>query len=90
MSKESRVSVAEAKRSLSDLLGRVAFAGQSVLILKRGRPMARLVPVTPASRRSLAQVKGWLADSDPFFEAVDQIVAKRHSRRPRRVGSRKS
>ena len=37
------VNVAEAKRRLSDLLGRVAYSGESVLITRRGRPMARLV-----------------------------------------------
>ena len=38
------VNVAEAKKRLSDLLGRVAYGGETVLITRRGRPMARLVP----------------------------------------------
>ena len=80
----SRVSVAEAKKSLSQLLGRVAYGQESITILKRGRPMARLVPVTNQRRRSLADVKGWLGPKDPFFAVMDQILTGRHMRRPRR------
>lgn len=90
MAKEPTVSVAEAKRSFSDLLGKVAFGGQSVLILKRGRPMARLVPATGAPRRTLSAVKGWLSDDDPFLTAVEEIVAGRHSHRPRSNRRRKA
>lgn len=39
-------SVTEAKARLSELLRRVE-AGQSILILSRGRPVARLSPVGP-------------------------------------------
>ena len=41
--------VAEAKKRFSDLLGRVAFGGESFVITRRGRPMARLAPLTAAS-----------------------------------------
>jgi prevent-host-death family protein len=90
MAREPTVSVAEAKRSFSELLGKVAFGGQSVLILKRGRPMARLVPATGARRPMLAGVKGWLSDDDPFLTAVEEIVAERHSHRPRSLRRRKA
>jgi prevent-host-death family protein len=82
--RSSRVSVADAKKSLSQLLGRVAYAQESITILKRGRPMARLVPVTDRRRSSLADVKGWLDPKDPFFAIMDQILTARHTRRPRR------
>lgn len=75
----SRVSVAEAKRSLSELLGRVAFSRESITILKRGRPMAKLVPVEERERRSLADVRGWLPDDDPFFAIMEEIIASRHA-----------
>src|SRR5260370_22970493 len=64
--RSSRVSVADAKKSLSQLLGRVAYGQESITILKRGRPMARLVPVIDQRRSSLADVKGWLDPKDPF------------------------
>ncbi len=83
------VSVAEAKTHLSELLGRVAYGGESVLIVKRGRPMARLVPATaaPASRH-LADVRGWLDDDDPFFAELGAIVLRRRARVPRAVAER--
>lgn len=83
--KSPRVNVAEAKKSLSELLGRVAYGKETITIVKRGRPMARLVPISPAASRPLADVKGWLDDEDPFFVHVRRIVEERHTRRPRRV-----
>jgi radical SAM-linked protein len=32
----------------------------------------------------LAEVKGWLDDDHPFFKNINEIVAERHQRRPRR------
>lgn len=78
------VNVAEAKKRLSDLLGRVAYGGESVLITRRGRPMARLVPPEPPqAAEGLAGVRGWLDDGDPFFDHVDEAVAARARHRPR-------
>jgi len=85
------VNVAEAKRRLSDLLGRVAYGGDTVLITRRGRPMARLVPLgPPEAGEGLAGVQGWLEDEDPFFDRVDALVAARGRHRPRayRAGRR--
>ncbi|HEY7698574.1 MAG TPA: type II toxin-antitoxin system prevent-host-death family antitoxin [Vicinamibacteria bacterium] len=87
------VSVADAKREFSDLLGRVAYGGESILITRRGRPMARLVPIdqelgegeTPG-----AGIRGWLDDDDPFFEIVDEIVAARARHKPRVLGRSRS
>lgn len=78
------LNVAEAKKRFSDLLGRVAYGGETVLITRRGKPMARLVPPHAAAEPDhLAQVSGWLDDDDPFFEEIDAIVASRPSHRPR-------
>lgn len=85
--KLTQVGVAEAKKSLSELLGRVAYGKENIIILKRGRPMARLVPVKPPTAPHLGEVKGWLDDQDPFFSIMDEIVATRHARRSRRPPS---
>jgi prevent-host-death family protein len=76
------VNVAEAKRRLSDLLGRVAYGGETVLITRRGRPMARLVPPGDVGE-GLAAARGWLEADDPFFAAVDSAIAARAKHRPR-------
>lgn len=83
---EESINVAEAKEQLSNLLGRVAFGRETILITRRGRPMARLVP--PDEQRhakGLGAVRGWLADDDPFLAAVEEIVNTRVRHRPRTV-----
>ena len=72
------VSVADARQHLAELLGKVAYGGEAFLITKKGRPMARLMPITPP--KSLAQktptlgaLKGWLDDNDPFFDHLEMI-----------------
>jgi prevent-host-death family protein len=82
--KPSQVGVADAKKWLSELLGRVAYGGETITIVKRGRPMARLVPVAGPGAGHLAHVKGWLADDDPFLAAMEEIVSARHARPARR------
>jgi len=83
MAKSSRVNVAEAKRSLSELLGRVAYGSETITIEKRGRPMARLVPAGGEMRGSTGAIKGWLKDDDPFFSAMEEVIAERHAHKPR-------
>ena len=81
---EESVNVAEAKEQLSNLLGRVAFGGETILITRRGRPMARLVPPNEQpAEKGLGSVRGWLSDDDPFFAAVDEIIKTRGSHHPR-------
>lgn len=77
------VNVAEAKRTLSELLGRVAYGGETVVIMRRGRPMAKLVPTEEAEGNGLGALQGWLEEHDPFLEAVDAIVAARAKHKPR-------
>lgn len=79
---EQTVSVADAKKNLSALLGKVAYGKEQIIITKRGRPMARLVP-TEEPARHLGDVEGWLDDNDPFFDSIRTIVEKRDDHIPR-------
>ena len=80
------VNVAEAKKHLSELLGRVAYGGERIVISKRGKPMAVLVPASEASTEEhLCKVEGWLESDDPFFDTLDQIVRDRAAHLPRTV-----
>lgn len=36
----------DARRQFADLLNRVGFQGESILITRHGKPIAKLVPVT--------------------------------------------
>lgn len=77
------VNVSEAKRHFSDLLGRVAYGGETILITRRGRPMARLVPLSVPLAPRLRDLQGWLDEDDPFFETIDRIVDERSKHTPR-------
>lgn len=79
---DETVNVAEAKKHFSELLGQVAFGKKHILITKRGKPMARLVPADETNMH-LGQVKGWLDNDDPFFDQIDRIVRDRAKHTPR-------
>jgi prevent-host-death family protein len=81
--------IAELKRRLADLIGRVAYAGATILITRRGKPMAKLVPVhAEATSSGLAEVKGWLASDAPLLADVDRTIASRIERKPRPLPAR--
>ena len=85
----TRSSVAEAQRSLTDLV-KIVQTGESILLVDGGRPVAKLVPAGPEEQGGhLANVEGWLEDDDPFFSAIDGIVEARHQRLPRVLHERK-
>lgn len=75
------ISVAEAKKSFSDLLGKVAYGHKKIIITKRGKPIAQLTPVEEGEEITF-QVKGWLDEGDPFFAAVDRVVQEREKHKP--------
>jgi prevent-host-death family protein len=84
-----KVNVAMAKNHFSELLGRVAYGGETVVITRRGKPMAKLVPpdsIAPGT--GLADVKGWMDDDHPFLAAVSDIVAARRRHLPRALKRR--
>ncbi len=73
-------SVAEAKKHFSEILGRVAFRGESVVISKRGKPLAMIIPSTgEPSEQHLSKVQGWLEEDDPFFNIIHEIVDARQT-----------
>jgi prevent-host-death family protein len=71
------INVADAKKNLSEILGRVAFGHERVVISRRGKPMAMLVPIGMASQPHLADATGWLDDDDPFFATIDGLLDQR-------------
>lgn len=85
------ISVADVKKHLSECLARVAFGGEILVITRRGRPMARLVQAGTADANDPpAGIQGWLEDDDPFFDIVDEIVARRATRLPRALAGKTS
>jgi prevent-host-death family protein len=80
---DERLNEAEAKTRFSDLLARVAYGGETILITRWGRPMARLVPVGREEPGHLAEVRGWLDGGDPFFAEIEALVQARKAHQPR-------
>src|SRR3989304_4778184 len=74
----SALGVGEAKKRLSELMSRVVYRGERILIQRRGRPMAALVSADdlarlerePAAPRGLLAAVGAWAD----FEELDEVV----------------
>jgi len=79
---EEAINIAEAKKHFSELIGQVAYGKKRLLITKRGKPMARLVPIEEPVHH-LSDACGWLEDNDPFFQAIGRIVADRKEHIPR-------
>ena len=87
------VSVADAKRYLSELLGRVDFGRETITITKRGRAVAKLIPIERPPR-SFSDIVGFLDDDDAFFAALAELRDRwgsptgrdpfRHTKRRRR------
>ncbi|OGH59119.1 MAG: hypothetical protein A3G34_02215 [Candidatus Lindowbacteria bacterium RIFCSPLOWO2_12_FULL_62_27] len=77
------ISVAEAKKRLSALLGRVAYGREEFLITRRGRPVAKLIRAE--DERWPRDWKGWLASGHPFFRTMNSIVSGRRKDKTRAV-----
>ena len=89
MAETVQVSVADAKKRFSELLGRVAYGDVTVVVTRRGRPVARLVR-PDASTAPLSSVKGWLEDDDPLFAELARIERDRARQKPRPTAPRSS
>jgi len=74
--KEKAINIAEAKKHFSELLGQVAYGKRHIVITKRGKPMARLIPARE-NNRHLCNAKGWLENDDPFFGLEDRMNFRR-------------
>lgn len=66
---EDMVTATELARHLGDVLARVRYRGESFVVAKNGRPVARVVPVSNAPTGTLQDViEVWTtAPVDPTF-----------------------
>jgi prevent-host-death family protein len=64
-----------AKTQLSRLVDRAA-AGEEIVIAKRGRPMARLVPLAPKPRRVAGVLKGKIWEAADCWAPMTEAEAK--------------
>lgn len=69
------VNVHRAKTELSRLLAR-AEAGDEIVIARRGKPIARLVPLKPRGRRQPGTLRGKITVPDSFFDPLPEEELK--------------
>jgi prevent-host-death family protein len=62
----------EARAQFSDLLGRVHYRGETVIVERSGKPMVAVIPID--------LYKQFIADREARFEVIDRI----HNRLPDR------
>ena len=72
-----QVSIGQVKRDISELINRVAYQGERVVLTSRGRPKAVLVSLEDYARlqeaeKSLASRASWLADAQALAERIRQ------------------
>lgn len=78
---DTAVSIGQVKRDISELVNRVAFAGERIVLTSRGKPKAALVSIEDYEKLKQGQNEGrlthwqnWLAASDLLAE---EILAER-------------
>ena len=74
---ESQVSVGRVKREISELLNRVAFGGERIVLTSRGKPKAVIVSLDDYERiqrseteNQLKHWEAWLAKSEELSEKI--------------------
>ncbi|MCL4302825.1 MAG: type II toxin-antitoxin system Phd/YefM family antitoxin [Anaerolineae bacterium] len=82
MNPETQVSIGQVKRDISDLVNRVAYRGERIVLTSRGKPKAVLVSVEDYERlkqeqttNNLVRWQAWLAESDKL---TGEILARRN------------
>ncbi len=89
-----RMGVAEVKRRFADVVGQVMHGKRRVIVERRGRPVVAIVPLDDSEalarpgQRLAASVGCAEADGESFQELIEEVVAERRHRRPRRLPRR--
>ncbi|HUK10982.1 MAG TPA: type II toxin-antitoxin system Phd/YefM family antitoxin [Stellaceae bacterium] len=65
----------DAKTHLSQLLARVE-AGETIIIARDGRPVAKLVPIASAGKRQFGALRGKVWIGPEFFEPLPEDELK--------------
>jgi prevent-host-death family protein len=72
-----KISIGQVKRDISELVNRVAYQGERVILTSRGRPKAALVSLEDYARleqgdQALAGRSAWLAQAQALSESIRQ------------------
>jgi prevent-host-death family protein len=83
---ETVITLEDAARQLPDLVERVHASGEAALLVKAGRPLVRIVPVSPkehAAEELVAFLRRWrLEHPEPDEQFAEAIADSRVTIRP--------
>lgn len=83
---ETVLTIEDASRCLPDLVERVRVTGESAVLVKSGRPLARIVPVTADERTTddlIAFLRRWrIEHAEPDEQLAGDIARNRTAVQP--------
>ena len=79
----TQISIGQVKRDISELVNRVSYAGERIILTSRGKPKAALVSMQDFER--LIKSEGRAADIKKWLEDTRALSSKIEKRRGRPV-----
>jgi prevent-host-death family protein len=76
---QTKVSIGQVKRDISELVNRVAYAGDRIVLTSRGKPKAALISIEDYERLTRAEQKP--SSVQAWLEKTQQLSAAIHERR---------
>ena len=72
-----QVSIGQVKRDISELVNRVSYAGERIILTSRGKPKAVLINIEDYERllkseNRAAEVQKWLADTRALSKQIEK------------------
>lgn len=74
-----QISIGQIKRDISELVNRVAYAGERIILTSRGKPKAALISMADYER--LVQIDHKQSDIQVWLTQTQEISDKIHKRR---------
>lgn len=78
---DAQISIGQVKRDISELVNRVAFGGERIVLTSRGRPKAVLVSLEDYERIQIADEQSRLAKWQTFNAELESLHAQIMARR---------
>lgn len=77
----TQISIGQVKRDISELINRVTYAGERIILTSRGKPKAALVSMQDYERllkseNRAADIKKWLEDTRALSSMIEQRLGK--------------
>lgn len=73
----TQVSIGQVKRDISELVNRVSYAGERIILTSRGKPKAALISMDDYERllnseSRATNIKKWLAETRTFSRKIEK------------------